>query len=110
MKWAFPVVVALALAIAAHQPASASPQSFEGVVSDSMCGKKHMVPEKTDADCTNICVKANSQYALVVGDKIYTLSGAQGELPKFAGHRVRVVGDVNGKTIAVNSVTEVPSH
>lgn len=110
MKWAFPVVVVLALAIAANRPASASPQGFEGVVSDSMCGKKHMVPGKTDADCTNICVKANSQYALVVGDKVYILSGAQGEVQRLTGHRVRVVGDVNGKTIAVNSVTEVPSH
>ena len=121
MKWAFLVIVAFALAIgpaaaavalamAANRPASASPQSFEGVVSDSMCGKKHMVAGKTDAECTSTCVKANSQYALVAGDKIYTLAGAQGELQKLAGRRVRVTGDVNGKTIAVNSVAEVASH
>jgi len=110
MKRAFPMVVALVLAMAVNRPAAASPQSFEGVISDTMCGKKHMVDAKTDAECTSMCVKAKSPYALVVGDKVYTLSGAQGELEKLAGHRVRVVGDVNGKTIAVNSVAEVASH
>ncbi len=106
MKWIFPTVLALALAGAAL----ASPQSFEGVISDSMCGKKHMVPGKTDAECTSVCVKANSQYALVVGDKVYTLSGAQGELQKLAGRKVRIVGDADGKTIAVSSVAEIASH
>src|SRR6266571_7531838 len=50
-------------------------KTLTGVVSDSMCGAKHMAKNKTAAECTRECVKAGSDYALVVGNKVYVLEG-----------------------------------
>ena len=85
--------------------AIAAPQSFVGTLSESMCGAKHMMPDKSDAECTRICVKANSRYALVVDKKVYILSGPQEDFSKLAGKRVRVTGENKEDTISVKSVT-----
>jgi hypothetical protein len=69
-----------------------------------MCGAKHMMAGKTDAECTHACVKANSKYALVVDKKVYVLSGPEANFSKLAGKRVRVTGDNNGDTITVKSI------
>src|ERR1041385_8410571 len=47
-------------------------QTFTGEVSDSMCGAAHMMPGKT-GDCARACVGKGSSYALVVGEKVYSL-------------------------------------
>src|SRR6476660_3739200 len=47
-------------------------QTFTGEVSDSMCGASHMMEGKK-ADCARACVQKGSSYALVVGDKVYSL-------------------------------------
>ena len=80
-------------------------QTLTGVVTDDMCGKKHMVPGKSDAECIRECIKSGSKYALQVGDKLYTLSGDTKQFDSFAGKKVTVSGDVNGKTVAVKSIT-----
>ena len=85
--------------------AIAAPQSFVGTLSESMCGAKHMMPDKSDAECTRICVKANSKYALVVDKKVYILSGPQEHFSKLAGQRVRVTGENKEDTISVKSIT-----
>ena len=85
--------------------AIAAPQSFVGTLSESMCGAKHMMPDKSDAECTRICVKANSKYALVVDKKVYILSGPQEDFSKLAGKRVRVTGENKEDTISVKSIT-----
>ncbi len=83
-------------------------QTFTGEVSDSMCGAKHMM-EGSAADCTRACVGKGSKYALVVGDKVYTLDASDkatlSELDQLAGQQAKVVGTVDGDTIAVKSVT-----
>ena len=48
---------------------------FTGKVSDAMCGKAHMM-SGSDAACTRACVAKGSKYALVVGDKVYTLDAS----------------------------------
>ena len=85
--------------------ASAAPQSFTGVLSDSMCGAKHMIPGKTDTECTRECVKANSKYALVVDQKVYALAGSLDGAPSLAGKRVQVTGEKSGDTITVKSIS-----
>lgn len=85
-------------AIAAQQP-------FVGTLSESMCGAKHMMPGKSDAECTRVCVKANSKYALVVDKKVYILSGPQEDFSRLAGKRVRVTGENKEDTISVRSIT-----
>jgi len=83
-------------------------QTFTGEVSDSMCGAKHMMASKST--CTRVCVGKGSNYALVVGDNIYTLhteaKTVLDELDKLAGERASVTGVANGETIEVSKVTE----
>lgn len=81
--------------------------TLTGEVSDSMCGAKHMMPGKSAADCTRECVKGGSDYALVVGKKVYTLKGDKSELDKYAGEKVTVKGTVSGDTVTAQSVAPV---
>ena len=89
---------------ASGKPVSGAERTVTGVVSDTMCGRTHMVKGKTAAECTRFCVKQGAQYALVAGQKLYTLEGHGPDLYRLAGQRVSVKGRVNGNTIAVVSV------
>ena len=90
------------LALAADKP-----QSFTGKVSDAMCGAHHMM-SGPEADCARACASKGSKYALVVGDKVYTLDtdnkSALASLDKLAGSNAKVTGTLNGDTITVASV------
>lgn len=102
-------VTVLALGLAALPSlAAGKTQTLTGEVSDAMCGAKHQMPGAA-AECTRACVKHGSNYALVVGDKVYTLEtsdqGALDKLDKLAGGKAKVSGEVNGTTITVKSVT-----
>jgi hypothetical protein len=82
-------------------------ESFTGTVSDAMCGAKHEM-EGGAAVCTRACVQKGSKYALVVGDKVYTLDtkdkAALDTLDKLAGGKATVKGGASGDTIEVSSV------
>jgi hypothetical protein len=97
----------LALALIFSFTASAKNQSYTGVVSDAMCGAKHMMAGD-DASCTRGCVGKGSKYALIVGDKVYTLDTsdktALDTLDKQAGAKVTVMGTEKDDTITVTSV------
>jgi hypothetical protein len=88
--------------------AAAASKSFTGEVSDSMCGAKHAMAGD-NAACTRACVKKGSNYALLVGDKVYTLKTedktAHAELDKLAGEKAKVTGTADGDTIAVSKVS-----
>ncbi len=88
-------------------PAAASDTTVAGTVSDAMCGAKHQMAGN-DASCTRTCVKGGSKYALVVGDKVYTLEtsdkAALDKLNELAGAPAKVTGEVKGDTIAVKTV------
>jgi hypothetical protein len=62
-----------------------------------------------DAGCTRACVSKGSKYALVVGDKVYTLDtndkDALATLDKQAGAKVTVIGTDKDNTITVKAVT-----
>lgn len=77
--------------------------AFTGVVSDQMCGAKHMM-EDSAAKCARACAKMGSPYALVVGNKVYALKGHSPELEALAGQSVTVQGTLSGTTIDVASV------
>ena len=89
--------------------AAGSTQTFTGKISDAMCGAKHTEVEIAPADCVRACVQKGAKYALVVGDKVYTLStsdqAALDELNKLAWEQAKVTGTANGDTISVKSVT-----
>ena len=99
------VVLFISLAALVANFALAASQTLTGVVTDDMCGKKHtMMPGKPDSECVRACVKAGSHYALLVGDKVYALTGDAKKLDAFAGKKATVTGDVKGSTIAVVSM------
>jgi hypothetical protein len=83
----------------------AATKTLTGTISDSMCGAQHMAKDKSAAECTRLCVKQGSDYALVVGQKVYTLKGNASELDKYAGDRVTVKGTQSGSTINADSIT-----
>jgi hypothetical protein len=89
---------------------AAKGSTFTGTVSDSMCGAKHAMPGDP-ASCTRACVSKGSKYALVVGDKVYTLEtsdkAALATLDKQAGAKVSVTGTEKDNTITVSSVKAV---
>ena len=97
----------------ALSPASAASKgkTFTGTVSDAMCGAKHDM-QGDPASCTRACVSKGSKYALVVGDKVYTLDtsdkDALSTLDKQAGAHVKVTGTEKDDTIAVSSVVAAP--
>lgn len=83
-------------------------QSFTGEVGDAMCGTKHM-EDTPAAECTRSCVSHGSKYALIVGEKVYTLDTtdktALTVLDQQAGKSATVTGILDGETIQVSSVT-----
>lgn len=98
------VLIAM-VALVALTTVAAAPQTFTGTVSDTMCKAKHMLPGKSDTECTLTCIKANAKYALVEGKQVYALSGGEDDLARMAGKRVRVTGEKVGETIKVQTVT-----
>ncbi|HUO13556.1 MAG TPA: hypothetical protein VMX38_01115 [Verrucomicrobiae bacterium] len=89
-------------------PAMAATEIFTGKVSDTMCGAKHKegIPP---AECVRACVKHGAKYALVIGDKVYTLDtpnqATKDELYKLAWEDAKVTGTASGDTISVKSVS-----
>jgi len=97
------IVVLLAAIVTA---AASKSQTFTGEVSDAMCEAKHMMAGK--ADYTRDCVSKGSNYALVVGDKVYALhttnKAALDQLSQLAGEQAKVTGTADGDTIEVSKV------
>jgi len=85
--------------------AKAATKAFIGNISDSMCGLKHMMPGKSDKECTLECVKAGSKYILadLANGKVYQLSD-QKTPEQFAGLKVKVTGTLKGDTISVTAI------
>ena len=83
----------------------AGTKTFVGNISDSMCGLKHMMPGKSDKECTLECVKAGSKYVLadLASGKVYQLSD-QKKPEEFAGQKVKVTGTLKGDTISVTAI------
>ena len=95
------IVIAVGSAVAAGKS-----ETFTGEVSDAMCGAKHMMPG--NAACLRTCVSKGANYALVVGDKVYTLhtsdETARKTLDKLAGEKAKVTGTADSDTIEVSKV------
>jgi hypothetical protein len=86
--------------------AANQPQTFIGVITDTMCGKDHsMMGVQPDDKCITMCVKGSSQYALYDGKEVLKLSDQKAPA-KFAAKRVKVTGvlDAKTKTIKVASI------
>lgn len=80
---------------------------LSGIVSDSTCGIGHTINGHGDRECTRICVKLGTNYALVAGKSLFILKGHESELDEYAGEKVIVAGAVYGNTLRVESVAPV---
>lgn len=98
----FSSLIFSAILLASFAPAQA--QQFKGTVTDAMCGREHMMKNASAAECTRACVKSGSEFALVSGDKVYTLKGDKPQIDKFAGAQVVVEGKLSGTSITVTSI------
>ncbi len=79
--------------------------TFVGLVSDSTCGARHKLKDKSAEECTRYCVRHGAQFALVAGPQVYILKGNSNDLGYLAGQKVKVTGTLNGTTITVSSVS-----
>ena len=97
------VVVSAGLAVV-PAVAAGTPQTFTGKIS----GAKH-TEGLAPAACVRACVQKGAKYALVVGDKVYTLDTSDqatlDTLNKLAWEQAKVTGTAEGATISVKSVT-----
>lgn len=86
--------------------ASAQTTTLKGTVTDQMCGAHHMMAGASAQKCTRECVGMGSAYALIVGDKVYTLQAntqVKKELYTLAGETAVIQGTVSGTTVQVTS-------
>ena len=101
------VVLSAALAVVPTMAADTT-QTFTGKVSDAMCGAQHK-EGLAPAACVRACVQKGAKYALVVGDKVYTLDTSDqatlDTLNKLAWEQAKVTGTADGDAISVKSVT-----
>ena len=109
MKTLRSVMIAAAFTLIAFT--TAAPQgkqtTLTGKVSDVACGAEHKMKNMSAADCARACAK-RSGWALVVGDKVYTLDvkdkATLDQLDKLAAAKATVKGEADGDTIEVRSV------
>ncbi len=78
-----------------------------GVLTDNMCTKKHMMSEKTNADCARDCAKHGAKYVVVSEGKIIELKGNVEQISPLAGKKVTVSGNLTGNTLSVASIEAV---
>src|SRR5712692_1880340 len=86
---------------------SVADTTIVGYISDSSCGLKHMSGMGDDKSCTLACVKSGGKFVLADRDHkvVYKLDNTgQEKAREFAGQKVKVTGQVTGKTIRVTAI------
>lgn len=100
------LAVPWAVLVPAARHAYCEASTIDGIVSDSKCGRSHKWSGKTDVQCVRDCLKGKNTYALVVGDKVYTLAGQEKTIP-FACQHVQIKGTVEALRLTVISIHEM---
>jgi hypothetical protein len=86
----------------------ASADTFVGLVSDSTCGPRHKLPDKSAEECTRTCQRAGASFALVAGETVYKLKGDSNDVAVLAGQKAKVTGTLQGDTITVSAIQPTP--
>jgi hypothetical protein len=110
-------IVAACTLFAPYVAGAEVPQTFTGVVTDTMCGAKphsNMMKDKTESECVRQCAHGPYGFALRDGTTVMKLSD-QKTPAKYAGQEVRITGvyDERSKTLKVESITPTvgePAH
>ena len=82
----------------------ADSNTFVGLVSDSTCGPRHKLKDKSAEECTRTCQRGGANFALVAGERTYKLKGDSNDVAVLAGQKAKVTGTLAGDTITVNSI------
>jgi hypothetical protein len=77
--------------------------TFVGIISDSSCGARHKMMDKSAEECTRTCQRAGAKYVLVAGEKVYALSGRTNDVAYLAGQKAKITGSLQGNSIAVSA-------
>lgn len=100
-------VVAFTLSVSAN----AADQTWNGKISDSMCGAAHKTEAEhakskmSDRDCTLACINKGGKYVFVADGKVYNVENQSfADLKKHAGHAVKLSGTVKDETITVSKI------
>jgi hypothetical protein len=93
---------------------NAAEQSWNGAISDSMCGASHAAmstggAKVSDRDCTIACVSYQTadapKFVFVSEGKIYPIANQKfGGLARYAGQPITLTGELAGGTIAVSKI------
>ena len=84
---------------------SALADEMKGVVSDSMCGAKHVAATEKDAACAKKCIKGGSDPVLLSDGKVLKFDAAsKDKAVALAGKKVKVDGTLDGDTVKVTSI------
>ena len=101
------------LTVVMISPAFAAKQTWVGNISDSECGAKHMAgaehqTKMSDAACVKACIDKGAKYVFVNDGKVLSISNQDFvDLPKHAGHKVKLTGEMTGDSIQVAKI-EMP--
>ena len=108
--------LAATIALFATSGVFAASGTWNGTISDSMCGAKHPGGEHdgkkmTDADCAKACVNEHGgKYVFVSEGKVYTIANQDfAPLKDHAGHKVALSGEMKGESITVSKI-EMPAE
>ena len=90
----------------------AAEQTWNGQISDSLCGAKHESEsigegngKISDQECTVACVKGGSKYVLVSSGKKYQIANqTHADLAKYAGRTVKLTGEIKDDSITVSKI------
>ena len=110
MKYLLGLVI---FALVMISPAFAADRTWVGKISDSDCGATHMSgaehqTEMTDAACVKACIEKGAKYVFVNDGKVLKISNQDFvDLPKHAGHNVKLTGRMTGDRIFVTKI-EMP--
>ena len=104
----FALICSLAAMVAGQEKPLRAGQSdgntFVGIVSDSICGPRHKMTDKSAEECTRACQRTGAQYVLLAGDKVYVLAGNINDVAYLAGQKAKVKGALQGDTIQVSTI------
>jgi hypothetical protein len=77
--------------------------TFVGIISDSSCGARHKMMDKSAEECARTCQRAGAKYVLVAGEKVYGLRGRTNDVGYLAGQKAQITGSLHGNNIAVTA-------
>lgn len=81
--------------------------TFVGVISDSSCGPRHKMMDKSAEECARACQRAGARYVLVAGEKTYTLRGRTSDIAYLAGQKAKITGSLKANTITVTAAAPI---